>query len=175
MTKQEVKNAIALLITDPLNKQNTAAKVRESLGLIIDNLTNSPIKVSVPYTDLQPNATDQATLILDSLPAGAVPINWKMKITETFDAAGFTGLYGIAQLRSNILEFSGQLQLGSNPANDNSGAFGPAENASFIPDQANPSDLILYFDIGDDGETVTFDDLTAGAIDVWVWYVDGTI
>lgn len=37
MTRQEAKDAIVLLITDPTNNQNTAAKVREAMDVILDN------------------------------------------------------------------------------------------------------------------------------------------
>lgn len=43
MTKQEIIDAIALLITDPTNKQNTADKVRQSLSLIINQLNLSAV------------------------------------------------------------------------------------------------------------------------------------
>ena len=41
MNRQEAKDAIIQLITDPTNNQNTAAKVREALDVIIDSATNS--------------------------------------------------------------------------------------------------------------------------------------
>ena len=40
MTRAQLASEILLLITDPQNKQNTAAKVREALGLLISNCAN---------------------------------------------------------------------------------------------------------------------------------------
>lgn len=41
MTRQQAKDAIVLLITDPENEQNTPALLREALSVIIDSATNS--------------------------------------------------------------------------------------------------------------------------------------
>lgn len=41
MTRQEAKDAILLLITDPTNKQNTAERVRDALSIIIDSAYNA--------------------------------------------------------------------------------------------------------------------------------------
>lgn len=50
MTNQEIKDAVALLITDPANKQNTAAKVREALDVLIDNMAPGWIRRTITLT-----------------------------------------------------------------------------------------------------------------------------
>lgn len=89
MTNQEIKDAIALLITDPTNKQNTASKVREALDVIIDNLApNGWAKVTLNLTQAQ----------VRTLFSGNGGYGYKI-----YDAAGVNK---IKQLANAILKFN---------------------------------------------------------------------
>lgn len=77
MTRQEAKDAIALLITDPENEQNTPALVRQALGIIIDAEYNSADD-GVPITSQQYGFSSYAEVEISSaqiLSMGSNPID----------------------------------------------------------------------------------------------------
>lgn len=136
------------------------------------------IKATVPYTDFQPNATSSGQFQIGTLPAGSVPLNYKIKINEQFAAAGFVGFYGVTTGRCNedlseVIDFTPQANITIAPG-DAKGEFGSCANTTGIPNQVEPSALYSYLSIGDDTETVTMNDLTAGSLDIWIWYIVGT-
>ena len=81
MTRQEAKDAIALLITDPENEQNTPEKVREALSIIIDSSVNTQDGQYISPKENIPEIGFGGAVILDC----SLSKNFFIQVTEDLE------------------------------------------------------------------------------------------
>lgn len=124
------------------------------------------------FADFKPQSGSNQSIVIGNVPKGAVIVNYKMKLNAYFQDVGsdiadgsITLTFGPdANAIANINAVSGD------PISNTLGATGSAPQSSIIPNQEAASDLALLMNLG---KKASIDSLTAGEIEVWVWYVVG--